>query len=218
MAEEKEKAEDILAELEAEEKAQEKIIHTRSESEEEAALRSMIEEADVDVEEWEKVYLGIKEKGNYFDLVRNMYPFKLPEECERAQDRKEKKYGWPSADMMSSRCDASRLIFWTPVNRANHPDLAGHLFNKHGGIFREGHYLCYMPWRMHEARNEIQKEAAEMPTRELEERAQVETEVGGHFDPTEGGTKGASRSGDEIKAVGEDTHPDSLHEEAGEYV
>ena len=165
----------------------------------------------VDEDEWEKTYLDIKSRGNYFDLIRNMYPFHLPEVCQARFDAKAAKYGWFGKENMEVKCDPSRLIYWTPVNRNNHPEMAKMLFNKHGGIMREGMYLCYMPWKMYEARQEMQSEMSRMKYEELDDLKTVDTEIGGHFDPTEGGRRGASRPGDRIVEEGVISHPDDAY-------
>jgi hypothetical protein len=184
-----------------------------------AAVHTLISGAGVvDEAEWEKVYLGIKQRGNYFDLVRNMYPFSLPKWCEQEQERKGRKYGWIARENMEVKCDPSKLIYWTPVNRNNHPRLPRPSFNKQGGVCREGHYLCYMPWRMYEARCDIQTELAKRPTLDQQEKANVDGEIGGHFDPTQGGRVSASKPGDSMIREATDTHPSEIYDEAGEAV
>jgi hypothetical protein len=170
----------------------------------------------VDEEEWEKTFLDIKNRGNYYDLIRNMYPLHLPEACQIRFDTKTAKYGWFGKENMEIKCDPSRLIYWTPVNHNNHPEIPKMMFNKHGGLMREGMYLCYMPWKMYEARQEMQKEMGRLKYEELDDMKNVDTEIGGHFDPTEGGRRGASRPGDVIMGEGVISHPDDAWQEAGD--
>jgi len=194
----------------------------RAESEEEASLRSIISDAPaVDEEEWEKVYMGIKEKGTYFDLIHNMNVLKLPKDLEDAQNRKEKRYGWIDKNNMDGKCDSSTIgPYWTPVNKVNHPNLTPHMFNKHGGVYREGMYLCYMPWRMKVARDQLQAELAKAPTESQKDKAEKVNEYGGHYDPTEGGTKSVGGSVDPSFGTieTEDTHPNEVYESTGESV
>jgi len=171
----------------------------------------------VDEEEWEKTYLDIKSRGNYFDLIQNSYPFHLPKICQNKFEAQVARYGWIAKENMEAKCDPSSLFYWTPVNHNNHPELAKMMFNKHGGIIREGLYLCYRPWRMHTARQEMQNEMSRMKYEELDDMKSVDSEIGGHFDPTEGGRRGASRPGDVIVEEGVISHPDDAFSEAGDY-
>ena len=172
---------------------------------------------DVDEDEWEKTYLEIKSRGNYFDLIRNMYPLHLPEVCERMQEAKVRRYGWIGKENMEVKCEPSKIFYWNPVNHSNHPEIPAHLFNKHGGLMREGMYLCYMPWKMYAARQELMAEANRVKYMDHDEMLNKEDEFGGHFDPTEGGTRGAGRPGDVIMEEGVISHPDDSYTEAGEY-
>lgn len=171
----------------------------------------------VDEEEWEKTYLDIKSRGNYFDLIRNMYPLHLPEVCEKMQEAKQKRYGWIGKENMEIKCEPSRIFYWTPVNRSNHPEVPAHLFNKHGGLMREGMYLCYMPWKMYAARCEMQEEANRVKYSDYDELMNRENEFAAHFDPTQGGTRGGGRPGDVVVETVDPIHPDDSYKEAGDY-
>ncbi len=187
-------------------------------TEEDVAMAELISETgEFDADEFDKVFLDMKKRGNYFDLIRNMYPLQLPKICEAMYERKERKYAWWGKDSMESRCDPSQMLYYTPVNANNHPMLPAHSFNKNGGLYREGLYLCFMPWRMYEARQEIQGELAKAHAEEGLAIYGKEGETADHFDPTEGGTKSGGSSGDTVYEIGEDTHPEMVVPEAGEY-
>jgi hypothetical protein len=162
-------------------------------TDDEAAAAGLIASAGiVDEDEWEKVFLDIKSRGNYFDLVRNMYPFHLPDLLSGMQDRKERRYGFFDKESMQIKCDPSKLIYWTPVNAVNHPMLPQRSFDRHGGFCREGMYLCYMPWKMYAARQEIMDEANKLKydlgddlvdKKAVTEKGTVEID---HYKPAEG--------------------------------
>lgn len=193
-------------------KADETVVHTVA-TEDDVAVAGVIADAkDVDEKEWEKVFLDIKARGNYFDLVRNMYPFQLPGLCQLAQETKQKKYGWIGRENMEIRCDSSRIIYWTPVNKTNHPDLPGTSFNKNGGVCREGMYLCFMPWRMYEARCEIEAEKARLKYEEQEDLYSKEDDFASHYKPKPG--PGGATVFEEATIE----HPEESYRESGEYV
>ena len=190
-------------------------------SEEDVAITKTISSAAaVDEKEWEKVYLDIKSRGNYYDLARRMRVYELPKPCLRAQEKKKRKYAWFEArgGRLEEKCDSSQLFYWTPVNKTNHPTLPKHLFNKNGGIYKAGQYLTYMPWKMYEAYREMLDEISKQRYQELEDMTQKEGETAAHFDPTEGGTKSAATPGDVVYEAPEIEHPQESFSESGEYV
>lgn len=186
-------------------------------TEEDHVLSGMISEAGKpDMEEWEKIYIGIEKAGNVFDMARAMFPFTLPTECQKMHDAKQRRYGWISKENMETKCDPSRIFYYTPVNRNNHPSLPNTAFNKHGGVYREGLYLCWMPWKMWDKRSEVQKQLADAPWQSAQDRVSREGDGVGHFDPTNGGTKSGMSGSDIVYAEAEPTHPEDIFEEAGD--
>lgn len=196
----------------------EKVTEIRHSTEEDETMSSIVSEAQgPDIKRWEEAFLQVENQGNMYDLVHAAgYPFYMPKQCEAEWEGNRKRYGWISKDNMESKCDASKLFFYTPVNRNNHPMLPKTAFNKHGGIYREGLYLCWMPYRMWEKRNEVQTKMANLPWQAQEDRAKAEGEGVSHYDPTHGGTRSALSGADQVFQEAEISHPEDSYVEAGE--
>lgn len=201
------------------EMAEETKVVQQFATDEDVEVAGIIADAkDVDEKEWEKVYLDIKKRGNYYDLVKSMNMLQLPKDCERMQEAKQRRYGWIAAENMSAKCDSSSIFYWTPVNKANHSMLPARMFNRQGGVYKEGSYLCYMPWKMYEARQSILEEKNRLKYDEPKEMFEKATPEVAHFDPTEGGRRSAGKAGDIVVQRVEDTSPAETYDEAGEYV
>jgi hypothetical protein len=191
---------------------------TKITTEEDSAMEAIISDATLpDMTEWEKTYVGIREKGNIYDFAQRLYPFNLPDECMKLKKSCTYNYEWHTKEQMEIRCDPSRVFYVTPVNRSNHRMLPDNMFNKNGGIYREGQYLTFMPWRMYQAMNDVKMERAKGPQADFDAKYKRPAETGGYYDPQDGGRNpGAARPGDVVVHEMHDEHPSEIYESVGE--